>query len=105
VVRRFKYLGAVKNDVNDETEEIRVRIMAANKAYSTLQTTPRSTQIHRNYKIRLYETLIKPILCYGSLTWVLIQTLEQMLNTFEKKMLRSIYGLTQEAGCLASQME
>jgi hypothetical protein len=46
VVRRFKYLGTVINDINNETEEIRARILAANKAYSSLQTIFRSKQIH-----------------------------------------------------------
>jgi len=75
-------LGTVINDSNDETEEIRTRILAANKAYRSLQTIFRSKQIHRNNKIRLYKTLIRPILCYGSVTWTLTQTAEQMLNTF-----------------------
>jgi len=94
VVRRFKHLGTVVNDSNDETEEIQARILAANKAYSSLQTIFRSKQIHRNNKIRLYKT--KPLLCYGSVTWTLAQTTEQMLNTFERKILRRIYGTTQE---------
>jgi len=68
VVRRFKYLGTVVNDSNDETEEIQARILAANKAYSSLLTIFRSKQIHRNNKIRLYKTLTKLILCYGSVT-------------------------------------
>ena len=46
VVRRFKYLGTVINDSNDETEEIRARILAANKAYSSLQTIFLSKQSH-----------------------------------------------------------
>jgi hypothetical protein len=29
----------------------------------------RSKQIHRNNEIRSYKTLIKPVLCYGSVTW------------------------------------
>jgi hypothetical protein len=61
VVRRFKYLGTVINDSNDEKEEIRVRILAANKAYSSLQTIFRSKHIHRNNKIGLYKTLLKAI--------------------------------------------
>jgi hypothetical protein len=65
---RFKYLGTVINDVNDETEEIRARILAANKAYSSLQTIFRFKQIYQNNNTRLYKTLIKPILCYGSVT-------------------------------------
>jgi sorting nexin-29 len=87
VVRRFKYLGTVINDIKDETEEIRAGILAANKAYGFLQTIFQSKQIHRNNKIRLYITLIKPILCYESVTWGLTQTVEQILNTFERKIL------------------
>jgi hypothetical protein len=55
VVRIFRYLGTVTNDSNGGTEEIRARILAANKAYSSLQTVFRSKQIHRNNKIRLTE--------------------------------------------------
>jgi hypothetical protein len=40
------------------------------------------------FSIRLYKTLIKPVLCYGSITSTLTQTSEQMLNTFERKILR-----------------
>ena len=98
VVRRFRYLGTVINDVNDKMKEIRARILAANNAYSSLLTIFRSKQIYRN-KIRLYKTLIKPILCYGSVTCTLTQTSEQMLNTFERKILRRIYSPTHEGGC------
>ena len=85
VVRRFKQLGTVINDSNDEMEEIRARILAANKAYSSLQTIFQSKQINRNNKIRLYKTLIKPILCHGSVTWTLTQTAEQMKTRLKAK--------------------
>ena len=45
-VRRFRYLGKVMNDTNDDTEEIRARILAANKAYSSMQTIFRFKEIH-----------------------------------------------------------
>jgi len=100
VVGRFKYeyLGTVINDSHDEEKEIRTSILAATKAYSSLQAIFRSKQIHRNNKMSLYKTLIKLILCYDSVTWTLTQTAEQMLNTFETKILRSIYGPTQAGG-------
>jgi len=85
MVRRVKYLGMVINDINDEMEEIQARILAANKAYSSLQTIFRSKHIHRNNKIRLYKTLINSILCYGSVTWTLTQAAEQMLSMFGRK--------------------
>jgi len=46
----------------------------------------------------LYKTLIKPILCNGSVTWTLTQTVEQMLNKFERKIFQRMYGSTQEGG-------
>jgi hypothetical protein len=56
VVRGFKYMGTVISNTNDKTEEIKARILDANKAYS-LQTIFRSQQIHCNNEIRLYKTL------------------------------------------------
>jgi len=99
----FSNMAHVCTYTNDEMEEIRARILAANNDYSSLQTIFRSKQIHRNNTIRLYKTLIKPILCYGSVTWTLTQTSEQMLNTFERKILRRICGLTHKGGCWCSR--
>jgi hypothetical protein len=45
-VRNIKYLGTVISNTNDETEEVKGRTQAANKAYSSLQTVFRSKQIH-----------------------------------------------------------
>ena len=63
--RSFKNLRNVNDKTNDETEEIKTRITAANTAYSPLHIMFRCKQIHRNNKIRLYETLMKPVQCYG----------------------------------------
>jgi hypothetical protein len=68
VVRSFNYLGTVINNTNDKTEEIKARILADNKLYSTMQTICRSKQIHQNGEKRLFATLIQPVLCYGSVT-------------------------------------
>jgi hypothetical protein len=65
-------LGAVIDSTNDETEGIKVKIVAANKAYSSLQIIFRYKEIPQNNK-RLYTKLIKPVLCYGSVTWTLTQ--------------------------------
>ena len=56
----FKNLQTVNDNTNDETEEIKGKITAAKTAYSSLHITFRCKQIHRNNKIRLYETLMKP---------------------------------------------
>ena len=38
-------------------------------------------------------------MCYGSVTQTLTQRTEKMLNTFERKILRRIYGSIQEGEC------
>ena len=53
-------LGTVISDTNDGTEEIRARVLAANKFYSSLQTIFRSKHIHRN-KIRLYTKILMEV--------------------------------------------
>jgi hypothetical protein len=100
-VGRFKYLRTVINKTNEETEEIKATILAANKAYSSPQTILRPTQIHRKYKIKLHKTLIKPVLCYEIVTWILTQMTEQTLCTFERKFLIN-YGPIQDNGRPAS---
>jgi hypothetical protein len=42
---------------------------------------------------------LKAVPCYGSVTRTLSQAAEQMLSMFERKILRGIYGPTQEGGC------
>jgi hypothetical protein len=46
--RSFINLGTVIDNTTDETEEIKARILADNKAYSSLPTKCRSKQIHQN---------------------------------------------------------
>jgi hypothetical protein len=95
VVRSFKYLGTVINDTNDTTDKLKAGILAANKAYSSLKTEFRSKQMNWNNTIRLYETF-KSLLCNGSVTSTLTQKTEQMLCTYECKILRRICGPIQD---------
>jgi len=88
----------ISKNNNDETEEIKTRFLTTSKAYSSLQTISRSQKMYQNNKIRLYTTLIKPVLCYGSVTWTITHMTEQMLRTYERKILRRIYGPIQDKG-------
>jgi len=45
-----------------------------------------------------YKTLIRPVLAYGSETWVLSKSDEAVLGVFERKILRAIFGLTNDNG-------
>jgi len=47
-------------------------------------------------KLKLYRTVIRPIVTYASETWVLIENIIQKLLVFERKILRGIFGPTKE---------
>jgi hypothetical protein len=49
-------------------------------------------------KIKLYKTLIRPVLAYGSETCVLSKSDESRLGVFERKVLRPIFGPTNDYG-------
>jgi hypothetical protein len=90
------YRGTVIYNTNYESELIKNSILTVNKAYYSLQTILRSKQIHRNYKIRLYKTLIIPLLFHGSVILTLTLMRELMLYAFKRTILRRIYGQIQE---------
>ena len=46
--------------------------------------------------MKLYRTLIRPIVTYDSETWVLKENGIQKLMIFERKILRKIFGPTKE---------
>jgi hypothetical protein len=46
----------------------------------------------KNLKIRIYKTIILPVVLYGCETWSLILREEHRLRVFENKVLRRIFG-------------
>jgi hypothetical protein len=47
-------------------------------------------------KLKIYCTVIKPIVIYASETWVLKEKEIRMLNVWERKILRKIFGTKKE---------
>ncbi|GFV67993.1 reverse transcriptase domain-containing protein [Trichonephila clavipes] len=59
----------------------------------------RSKFISGKTKLRLYKTLILPVLLYASETWTLNLETVRALETFERKALRTIFGPVKDQGC------
>lgn len=97
-VPTFKYLGSTVDTKNNLSTEIKTRIFAANRAYFALSKLFRSPHLSKNTKVKLYKTIVRPILTYGSETWTLLQEHEEQLRIFERKVLRRIYGPICENG-------
>lgn len=97
-VNNFTYLGAIVNRHNNIQEEINKRILNSNKCYFAMIHLFKSKYLTRTTKVRLYKTLIKPVLTYGSETWVLTEHDKSRLAVFERKILRKVYGPVKENG-------
>ena len=46
--------------------------------------------------MKLHKTIIRPVVTYGSETWVINLIHEEKLKMFERKILRSIYASVQD---------
>ena len=55
-----------------------------------------SKLITRKTKERLYRTVIRPVVIYGSECWVLTENMKQKLLVFERRLFRGIFGPTQK---------
>jgi hypothetical protein len=51
----------------------------------------KSRAVARNTEVRVYRTIIRPVVTYGSETWCLTAKHERSLRTWERKVLRKIY--------------
>jgi hypothetical protein len=96
----FKYLGSCVNQNNTIEEEIKERIIAGNKAFYASRKMFQSKLLSSKSKLKLYRTLIRPILTYASETWVLKENDMQKLMISERKILRKIFGPTKQSNGL-----
>jgi hypothetical protein len=75
---------------NDVSLEVQRRIQTANSCFFGLRK--QSSHLSRQTKFTIHKTLIRPVLLYGSETWVLTKREENQLLVFERKVLRTICG-------------
>jgi uncharacterized Fe-S radical SAM superfamily protein PflX len=77
-----QYVGSIVNDSNSNEEEIKERISLGTKAYHANQKFFNSRLVTKYSKLKLYRTVIRPIVTYASETWVLKETIIQKLLVF-----------------------
>ena len=66
-----KYLGSSLTNQNSIQEEIKCRLKAGNSCYYSVQTLLWPRLLSKNLKIKIYKTIILPVLLYGCETWSL----------------------------------
>jgi hypothetical protein len=59
--------------------------------YHSVQKFLSSHLLSKNVKIRIYKTIILPVVLYGCVTWSLTLREEHRLKVFENRVLRRIF--------------
>jgi len=89
-VEEFKYLVITLTNQNSIAEEIKNRLRSGNACYHSVQNLLSSMLLSKNLKIKIYRTIILPVILYGCETWLLTLREERKLRVFENMVLRRI---------------
>jgi len=91
-VEEFKYLGTTLTNQNSIQEEIKSRLKLGNTCYYSVQNLLSSRLLSKNLKIKMYRTIILPVVLYGCETSSLTLREERRLRVFENRVLRRVFG-------------
>jgi hypothetical protein len=81
------------------------RILLANKGFCGLKRQFKSQFLSIKNKIKLYKALIKRVLAYGFETCVLTKSGKSRLGVFKRKVLKAIFGPTNNNGGMEDKIQ
>jgi hypothetical protein len=91
----FNNVVLMLTNQNDIHDKIKSRLNSRNACSHSIQNLLSSHLISKNLKIKIYKTVILPVVLYGCKTWSLTLREEHRLRVFENKVLRT-YGPKRE---------
>lgn len=93
-VNDFKYLGVVLDSRGKQEKELNERIGKFSKNVGMLYPLLKERGVPREVKVTIYDTVLRPILLYGSECWTLNTVQKNKLEAAEMRVLRLIRGVT-----------
>jgi len=91
-VEEFKYFGTTLTNENFIQEEIKSKLKSGNACYHSVQILLSSSFLSKNLKIKIYRTIILPVVLFGCETWLLTMKEECRLRVYENRVFRRIFG-------------
>jgi hypothetical protein len=70
-VEKFRYMGTTLTNQNDIPDELKSRVNSGNACYYSVQNLLSSRLISKKHNIKIYKTVILPVVLYGCETWSL----------------------------------
>ena len=77
---------------NSIQEEIKSILKLGNACYYGVQNLLSFSLLSKNLKIKIYRTIILPVVLYGCETWSVTLREECTLRVFENRVLRRVFG-------------
>ena len=90
-MEEFKYLGTTLTNQNSIQEEIKCRLKLGNTCCYLVHNLLSSSLLSKTLKIKIYRTMILPVVLYGCETWSLTLRKECTLRVFENRVLRRVF--------------
>ncbi|XP_062513495.1 uncharacterized protein LOC134189273 [Corticium candelabrum] len=94
-VSEFCYLGSIVTKSGDCHLEVVERIQKASRTFCSWKCRVFTSRgFSKNTKLRVFRSLVMPVLLYGCETWAITQVDIRRLNTFHMRCIRSILGVS-----------
>jgi hypothetical protein len=83
---QISYLGSQMNQTNSISSEIQAGILSGNRCYCAYGKLMKTRALNRSSKLKIYTSLLRPVVTYGCEAWTLTNRDEQHLRIFERRL-------------------
>jgi len=91
-VKQFRYFVITLTNQHCIHEEIKTKLKLGAVCYHSAQNILSCSLPSKNIKIKIYRSIILPVILYGCETWSLTSREKHKRRVFENRVLRKIFG-------------